>query len=156
MFSEQDAQQNHFVFNLMEATQKQRKLQQELDKATVIGHKQHNKHQDFVDNAFNAHLVPPSSKKAKVGAGASSTLFTLFGVTSVDVLAEVTAAMATTAGSSDTSPKQQRQPFKFPDGLSCLITAEECEKQAGTRKKNIDDNEQMLNKKKQLCVQRKE
>lgn len=114
----------------------------ELDKAIAIDNTQHNKYQDFVDNAVDTHLVPPLSKKAKVGAGSSSTSVTSFGVTSVDVpAAGATAAMAMTAGSPDTSPKQQRRPFKFPDGLSYLITAEEYEKRAGIRKKNTKDDD---------------
>ena len=80
MFNKPDNCQHHFAFkSLMQAMQKRSKLQEELDKAIVIGNMQHNKHQDFVDNALDAHLDPPLSKKAKVGAGSSSTSVTSFG-----------------------------------------------------------------------------
>jgi len=142
VFDNPEQCEHHFAFkNLMEAMEKKRVAQVELEGAMCEGQEvEPNKHQAYVDLTLDSHMQPASSKKAKLassGSASKKASGSSVSITSVNVPNRA-GSNSSTDNDNDavTMSTQGHQgchegPLRVPDGTNTCLSTTDCEKLCG-------------------------
>jgi len=141
MFDAPDRYKDHFAFkNLMEAMEKKRNAQVELEQAMRCGDDAGpNKYQDYVDLTLDSHMLPSSSKKAKRSTVSASNSVS---ITSVNIPNQKKGSEEELGIEDLVTMSTAAQ--RMPDGSRMCLSTEEYEKRCGygRREKLYDDEEE--------------